>query len=132
MIKDMSKEEAMDWLGCMKQSIRSDDGYVSLKKAAIDVALRCMKRGEGKYIGKDCGHGECDGCEYGTIYGGCLHGWEQTWVDEDSISPDEYKIIRRALQCVQMAHMVTETAEGTTDRTTMIDELIRKIRALEE
>lgn len=43
----------------------------------------------------------------------------------------EWTIIRKALQCVQMAHMVTQTADGIDDRETTIDALIRKIRALE-
>ena len=41
---------------------------------------------------------------------------------------DELKLIRKALQCVQMAHMVTETAEGTDDKETKIDALISKIK----
>ena len=48
------------------------------------------------------------------------------------LSHDELKLIRKALQCVQMAHMVTETAEGTSDRDTPVDGLIRKIRETEE
>lgn len=48
------------------------------------------------------------------------------------MTQEEWKIIRKALQCVQMAHMITETAEGTDDRETIIDALIRKIRAFED
>lgn len=45
---------------------------------------------------------------------------------------EEWKIIRKALQCVRMAHMVTETADGINDRDTKLDALIRKIRAFED
>ena len=45
---------------------------------------------------------------------------------------EELKLIRKALQCVSMAHMLTETAEGTSDRDTPVDALIRKIREAEE
>lgn len=48
------------------------------------------------------------------------------------LSHDELKLVRKALQCVQMAHSVVETAEGTLDRETPVDELIRKIREEEE
>lgn len=48
------------------------------------------------------------------------------------LSHDELKLIRKALQCVQMAHSVVETAEGTSDRETPVDALIRKIREEEE
>lgn len=48
------------------------------------------------------------------------------------LTQEEWKIIRKALQCVQMAHSIVETAEGTLDRETPIDALIRKIRAFEE
>ena len=47
-------------------------------------------------------------------------------------TPNELKLIRKALQCVSMAHMIVETAEGTEDYTTKLDELIRKIRDVEE
>ena len=45
---------------------------------------------------------------------------------------EELKLIRKALQCVSMAHTVVETAEGTSDRGTPVDALIRKIREAEE
>lgn len=45
---------------------------------------------------------------------------------------DELKLIRKALQCVSLAHTLTETAEGTSDRATPIDALICKIREAEE
>ena len=48
------------------------------------------------------------------------------------ITQDEWKLIRKALQVLQMAHTIVETAEDTTDRDTPIDELIRKVRAYEE
>lgn len=48
------------------------------------------------------------------------------------LTQEEWKIVRKALQCVQMAHSVVETAEGTLDRETPVDALIRKIRAYEE
>jgi len=44
----------------------------------------------------------------------------------------EWKIIRKALQIVQMAHLVTETADGIEYRDTSLDALIRKVRAFEE
>lgn len=45
---------------------------------------------------------------------------------------DELKMIRKALQCVSTAHTIVETAEGTPDRKTPIDALIRKVRAYED
>jgi hypothetical protein len=48
------------------------------------------------------------------------------------LSHDELKLIRKALQCVSLAHTLTETAEGTLDRDTPVDALIRKIREAEE
>ena len=48
------------------------------------------------------------------------------------LTQEEWKIIRKALQCVQMAHSIVETAEGTDDSETPVDALIRKIRACEE
>lgn len=45
---------------------------------------------------------------------------------------EELKLIRKALQCVSLAHTLTETAEGTLDRDTPVDALIRKIRAFED
>lgn len=45
---------------------------------------------------------------------------------------DELKMIRKALQCVSTAHTIVETAEGTLDRSTPVDALIRKVRAYEE
>lgn len=48
------------------------------------------------------------------------------------LTQEEWKIIRKALQCVSTAHSIVETAEGTSDRETPIDALIRKIRAFEE
>lgn len=48
------------------------------------------------------------------------------------LSHDELKLIRKALQCVSLAHTLTETAEGTLDRDTPIDYLISKIRRFEE
>lgn len=45
---------------------------------------------------------------------------------------EELKLIRKALQCVSLSHTLTETAEGTSDRDTPIDALIRKIRAFED
>lgn len=48
------------------------------------------------------------------------------------LTQEEWKIIRKALQCVQMAHSIVETAEGTDDRETPVDDLIRKVRAYEE
>lgn len=45
---------------------------------------------------------------------------------------DELKLIRKALQCVSTAHAIVETAEGTTDRETPVDKLIRKVREKEE
>ena len=44
----------------------------------------------------------------------------------------EWKMIRKALQIVQMAHLVTETADGIEYRDTSLDALIRKVRAFEE
>lgn len=44
----------------------------------------------------------------------------------------EWKIIRKALQIVLMAHTVTETSDGVEIRGTNLEELIRKIRAFEE
>lgn len=48
------------------------------------------------------------------------------------VTCEECKLIRKALQCVEMAHTVTETADGIQDRETKIDGLIRKFRAAEE
>lgn len=48
------------------------------------------------------------------------------------LSRDELKLIRKALQCVSLAHTLTETAEGTSDRETPVDALICKIREAEE
>ena len=48
------------------------------------------------------------------------------------LTPDEIKLIRKALQCVLMAHTVIETAEGMDDRETPIDALIRKFKNAEE
>ena len=45
---------------------------------------------------------------------------------------EELKLIRKALQCVSLAHTVVETEEGTSDRDTPIDALIRKIRESED
>lgn len=45
---------------------------------------------------------------------------------------EELKLIRKALQCVSLAHTVVETEEGTLDRETPIDYLISKIRRFEE
>lgn len=50
----------------------------------------------------------------------------------DMFTTDELKMIRKALQCVSTAHSIVETAEGTDDRETPVDALIRKIRAFEE
>ena len=47
------------------------------------------------------------------------------------LTQEEWKIIRKALQCVSTAHTIVETAEGTLDRKTQIDDLIRKVRAYE-
>lgn len=47
------------------------------------------------------------------------------------LTQEEWKIIRKALQCVSTAHTIVETAEGTLDRKTPIDDLIRKVRAYE-
>ena len=48
------------------------------------------------------------------------------------MKPEEWKIIRKALQCIQMAHDIVETADDKEFRDTAIDELIRKARRLEE
>ena len=48
------------------------------------------------------------------------------------LTQEEWKIVRKALQCVQMAHSIVETAEGTLDRETPVDALIRKIRGFED
>lgn len=48
------------------------------------------------------------------------------------LTQEEWKIIRKALQCVSTAHTIVETAEGTPDRKTPIDDLIHKVRAYEE
>lgn len=48
------------------------------------------------------------------------------------ITQDEWKLIRKALQQLAIAHSIVETAEDTSDRETPIDALIRKIRTLEE
>lgn len=45
---------------------------------------------------------------------------------------DEVRIIRKALQLMKRAHDVVETADGTDDKETAVDRLIRKIRAEEE
>ena len=45
---------------------------------------------------------------------------------------EEIKLIRKCLQCVSFAHTLVETAEGTSDRDTPIDALIRKFRDAEE
>lgn len=45
---------------------------------------------------------------------------------------EELKLIRKALQCVSLAHTVVETGEGTSDRDTPVDALIRKIRESED
>lgn len=45
---------------------------------------------------------------------------------------DEIKLIRKCLQCVSFAHTLVETAEGTSDRDTPIDALIRKFKNAEE
>lgn len=45
---------------------------------------------------------------------------------------EEIKLIRKSLQCVSFAHMLVETQEGTSDRDTPIDALIRKFREVEE
>ena len=44
----------------------------------------------------------------------------------------EWKTVRKALQIVLMAHTVTETSDGVEIRGTNLEELIRKIRELEE
>lgn len=51
---------------------------------------------------------------------------------QKELTQEEWKIVRKALQCVQMAHSIVETAEGTLDRDTPVDDLIRKCRAFEE
>lgn len=48
------------------------------------------------------------------------------------MTPEEWKVIRKALQIVQMAHMITDTADSIPYRDTIIDSLIRKARRLEE
>lgn len=45
---------------------------------------------------------------------------------------EEIKLIRKCLQSVSFAHTLVETAEGTSDRDTPIDALIRKFRDAEE
>jgi hypothetical protein len=45
-----------------------------------------------------------------------------------NFTKEELTIIRKALQILLMAYMVTNTAEGKDDRETVIDELIRRIR----
>ena len=50
----------------------------------------------------------------------------------DDFTHDELKLIRKALQCVSTAHTIVETAEGTPDRETPIDSLIRKVREKED
>ena len=49
-----------------------------------------------------------------------------------AFTSEELKLIRKALQCVSLAHTVVETEEGTSDRDTPIDALIRKIRESED
>ena len=51
---------------------------------------------------------------------------------QKELTQEEWKIIRKALQCVSTAHSIVETAEGTDDRETPVDALIRKCRACEE
>lgn len=48
------------------------------------------------------------------------------------LTSDEIKLVRKSLQCVSFAHMLVETQEGTSDRDTPIDSLIRKFRDAEE
>lgn len=48
------------------------------------------------------------------------------------LSSDEWKVVRKALQVLQRAHMVAETYEGTDDHKTKLDELIEKVRQNEE
>ena len=57
---------------------------------------------------------------------------DRTEKKEYAVTTDEWKMIRKALQCVSTAHAIVETAEGTLDRETPIDVLIRKVRAYEE
>lgn len=45
---------------------------------------------------------------------------------------EELRIIRKALQIVAQAHMVTETADELPIRETAVDAIIRKIRTEEE
>ena len=52
--------------------------------------------------------------------------------DGKMLTEAEWKMIRKALQIVQMAHLVTETADGKEYRDTSLDELIRKVRVFEE
>lgn len=49
----------------------------------------------------------------------------------DDITREEWTLIRKALQCTRFTQMVAETFEGEEYRDTKIDELIKKIRALE-
>ena len=51
---------------------------------------------------------------------------------EIDLTLDEIKLIRKCLQSVSFAHTLVETAEGTSDRDTPIDALIRKFREVEE
>ena len=48
------------------------------------------------------------------------------------LTKDEIKLIRKALQCVSLAHDVIETADETNYRDTAIDALIRKFREAED
>ena len=50
----------------------------------------------------------------------------------EMLTQDEWKLIRKALQQLAIAHSIVETAEDTSDRETPIDALIRKIREIEE
>lgn len=48
------------------------------------------------------------------------------------LTPEEIKIIRKALQIVLMAHLAIETNEGKDYADTKIDELLRRFREKED
>lgn len=48
------------------------------------------------------------------------------------LTPDEIKVIRKALQLLTTAHLVVETNEGKSYEDTKIDELLKRFREAEE
>ena len=53
-------------------------------------------------------------------------------MSEMELTPEEIKIIRKALQIVLMAHICVETNEGHSYEDTKVDALLRRFREAEE